>query len=270
VETCSHSKQSRAGAALVSLLVGTTLLVSSGCATAWPLAGHDAPPAEQPAATVNVTDVTARVRANAAGDLVPVDAPVTIGGTAVVKDSPVSATPRNAASEPKPIDPANRRPVGFGQALSRLEAALEKTDSPPAPPIPRMTRSVENSEAEVPGAIEPVGGGSLARPAVVPIPRIVVESTVPNELPETSETPGTLKPGLATAAVVRLPDVIDWSRDESRPAVDLPQTSVSRTPATSQVRRHVPWWLTVIGLVGMVGLIGLSRRFGWPSVSPLE
>ena len=270
METCSHSTKSRAGAALVSLLAGTTLLVSSGCVTAWPLAGHDAPPVEQSAATVSVTDVAARVRANAAGDLVPVDAPVAIGGTAMVKGSSGSATAKNVAAEPEPVDPESRRPVGFGQALSRLEAALQETDSPPAPPVPRVTTSVKHPEAKVPGAIEPVSSGPVIRPAVVPIPQVVVESTVPDELSKTLETPGALKPGLAPAAVVRLPAVIDWSRDESPSAVGSVQATVSRTPPTSQVHRHVPWWLTVIGLVGMAGLIGLSRRLGWPSVSPLE
>ena len=271
--TDPHSRCSRAVEALAGLLLVTVLSASSGCAIAWPLAGQFDPPAagNETAAAVTVTDTAARVRANAAGDLVPVDAPA--AGTAQIDDSRATRTsPRVSASEAPLAEPERRRPAGFGTVFRRLEAALDDSTSgpsPPPPPVPRTTGPASVSRRVVSRLIVPAGGsGSLIPPTAGSIPEFLTDVTSPDDR---SETPRILDPAPAIAAVVRLPDVTDWSITEgsgSEAAVAGERPSASGS--TAMARRGAPWWITVIGLVVMVGLIGLSRRLGWPSVSPLE
>lgn len=267
--TDPHSQHSRAIGSLAGLLLATALLAASGCATAWPLAGQlNAPPASGTAAAASVTDTPARVRANAVGDLVPVDAPAAVAGTVQIDDSPATANlPRRLVPQAQITEPARRSPTGFDPVFRRLEAALNDTDagpSPPPPPIPRTTGPAPTPQRVVSRPIEPAGGsGSLIPPSSASIIGIGVETTSPTT--GFSETPRTLEPAPAIAAVVRLPDVTDWSGTEG-PGIG----PASASGSSEMARRHVPWWITLFGLVVMVGLIGLSRRLGWPSISPLE
>ena len=258
-------------AAWVSLLLSAALLASSGCATARPLAGQlDGRVEPAAAAELTVSDSAARVRANSVGDVVPVDAPATVAGTVRLNDAAVSeARPGRAVV----VEPKLSSPSGFGPVFRRLEAALDGTDSrpsPPPPPLPRTIRPLRTSAPVAMGLIEPAGGSrsSISLSAPTDSEPIVQDTVLQVASAPVSKTPRTLEPAPAIAAVVQLPDVIDWS--SAGPSTGL----VSEVPTASGrafvVARTVPWWITVIGLVSMFGLIGLSQRLGWPSVSPLD
>jgi len=129
--------------------------------------------------------------------------------------------------------------------------------------------------------IEPAGlSDSLIPPPTGTIPEIAIEATSSTLSPTLStsptvstfsERPRDLDPAPAVAVVVRLPDVTDWSVNEAQGSLAMIAGETATTSGSAAVlTRVVPWWITLIGLVAMVGLIGLSRRFGWPSVSPLE
>ncbi len=265
-------------AAWGSLLLSAALLASSGCATARPLAGQfdgrlDGRVEPGSAAELTVSDSAARVRANSVGDVVPVDAPAAVAGTARLND----ASTGSAVSEVRPgravvVEP-KLSPDGFGPVFRRLEAALDGTDSrhsPPPPPLPRTIRPIQTSAPVAQGGIEPAGGSrsSILLSAPTDSDRIVQDTGTQVGLASVSKTPRTLEPAPAIAAVVQLPDVTDWSSAGASAGV---VSEVSMTSGRAfVVARTVPWWITVIALVSMFGLIGLSRRLGWPSVSPLD
>jgi hypothetical protein len=257
----------------VSLLLSAGLLASSGCATARPLAGQLDGRVE-PAAAVELTvsDSAARVRANSVGDVVPVDAPATVAGTVRLNDT-------SSVSEARPgravvVEPKLSSPSGFGPVFRRLEAALDGTDSrpspPPPPPLPRTIRALRTSAPVAKGSIEPAGGSgsSISLSAPTDSEPIVQDTVSQVASAAVSTTPRTLEPAPAIAAVVQLPDVTDWS--SAVPSAGVVSEVSTTSGRAFVVARTVPWWITVIGLVSMFVLIGLSRRLGWPSVSPLD
>ena len=282
-----QSKHPRPRAAAVGLLLATALCCSAGCATSWSVVGQlKAPPPEYNAAgKVTLSDSSVRVLANSAGDVVPVDVPAAIAGTAQLKDSATAATARqNSAHGVAASEPKRRRGAESGQVFRRLEAALDGSDSnpsPPPPPIARSIRPVVMSPRAVTGPIGPIGpiepaglSDSLIPPPTGTIPEIAIEATSSTISPTSStfsKRPRDLDPAPAVAVVVRLPDVTDWSVNEAQGSLAAIAGETATTSGSAAVlTRTVPWWITLIGLVAMVGLIGLSRRFGWPSVSPLE
>ena len=282
-----HHRLTRAAA---GLLLAAALFCVSGCATPWPVVGQlEAPPlARNTASAVTVSDSSARVRANSAGDVVPVDAPAAVAGTAQLKDSTTTATEtQRLALEVAASDPNRPARVESGQVLRRLEAALDGTDSNPSPPPPPLARTIRPfvmSPGAVTGPIEPAGGSDSLIPSPTgTIPGLVIESPSPTTFPSfpsasaapaAPNRPRDLDPAPAVAAVVQLPDVTDWSGNEAQGSLAHLAANTANTAATggsaAVLTRTAPWWITVIGLVAMVGLIGLSRRFGWPSVSPLD
>ena len=282
-----QSKHPRPRAAAVGLLLATALCCSAGCATSWSVVGQlKAPPPEYNAAgKVTLSDSSVRVLANSAGDVVPVDVPAAIAGTAQLKDSATAATARqNSAHGVAASEPKRRRGAESGQVFRRLEAALDGSDSnpsPPPPPIARSIRPVVMSPRAVPGPIGPIEPAGLSDSLIPPptgtIPEIAIEATSSTISPTSptfstfSKRPRDLDPAPAVAVVVRLPDVTDWSVNEAQGSLAAIAGETATTSGSAAVlTRTVPWWITLIGLVAMVGLIGLSRRFGWPSVSPLE
>ncbi len=259
-------------AAWVSLLLSAALLASSGCATARPLAGQlDGRVEPAAAAELTVSDSAARVRANSVGDVVPVDAPSAVAGTVRLNDASAVSEDRSGPAvvvEPKPSSPS-----GFGPVFRRLEAALDGTDSrpsPPPPPLPRTIGPLRTSAPVAKGPIEPAGGSRSS--ILLSAPRDsepIVQDTVSQVASApVSKTPRTLEPAPSIAAVVQLPDVTDWS--SAVPSAGVVSEVSTTSGRAFVVARTVPWWITVIGLVSMFGLIGLSRRLGWPSVSPLD
>lgn len=276
-----QSKHPRPRAAAVGLLLATALCCSAGCATSWSVVGQlKAPPPEYNAAgKVTLSDSSVRVLANSAGDVVPVDVPAAIAGTAQLKDSATAATARqNSAHGVAASEPKRRRGAESGQVFRRLEAALDGSDSnpsPPPPPIARSIRPVVMSPRAVTGPIGPIEPAGLSDSLIPPptgtIPEIAIEATSSTISPTFSKSPRDLDPAPAVAVVVRLPDVTDWSVNEAQGSLAAIAGETATTSGSAAVlTRTVPWWITLIGLVAMVGLIGLSRRFGWPSVSPLE
>ena len=262
-------------AAWVSLLLSAALLASSGCATARPLAGQlDGRVEPAAAAELTVSDSAARVRANSVGDVVPVDAPAAVAGTARLND----ASAASAVSEARPgravvVEPKLSSPSGFGPVFRRLEAALDGSDSrpsPPPPPLPRTIRPLRTSAPVAKGSIEPAGGSgsSISLSAPTDSEPIVQDTVSQVASAPVSTTPRTLEPAPAIAAVVQLPDVTDWS--SAVPSAGVVSEVSTTSGRAFVVARTVPWWITVIGLVSMFGLIGLSRCLGWPSVSPLD
>ena len=261
-------------AAWASLLLSAALLSSSGCATARPLAGQlDGRVEPAAAAELTVSDSAARVRANSVGDVVPVDAPATVAGTVRLND----ASAASAVSEARPgravvVEPKLSSPSGFGPVFRRLEAALDGTDSPspPPPPLPRTIGPLRTSAPVAKGPIEPAGGSRSS--ILLSAPRDsepIVQDTVSQVASApVSQIPRTLEPAPSIAAVVQLPDVTDWS--SAVPSAGVVSEVSTTSGRAFVVARTVPWWITVIGLVSMFGLIGLSRRLGWPSVSPLD
>ena len=279
-----HPRSTRAAA---GLLFATVLFCVSGCATPWPVVGQlEAPPlAENTASAVTLSDSPARVRANSAGDVVPVDAPAAVAGTAQLKDSTTTAAqPQRLAPGASASDPNRPARLESGQVFRRLEAALDGSDSNPSPPPPPLARTIRpfvKSPGSVTGPIEPAGGSDSLIPSPSgTIPRLVIEATSPTTSPSPPASPSSpsrprdLDPAPAVAAVVQLPDVTDWSGNEAQGSQSLLAATTAHTAAAggsaAVLTRTAPWWITVIGLVAMVGLIGLSRRFGWPSVSPLD
>ncbi|MFP6700719.1 MAG: hypothetical protein VB861_03180 [Planctomycetaceae bacterium] len=256
----------------MSLLLSAALLASSGCATARPLAGQlDGRVEPAAAGELTVSDSAARVRANSVGDVVPVDAPATVAGTVRLNDA-------SAVSEARPgraviVEPKLSSPSGFGPVFRRLEAALDGTDSrpsPPPPPLPRTIRALRTSAPVAKGSIEPAGGSgsSISLSAPADSEPIVQDTVSQVASAAVSTTPRTLEPAPAIAAVVQLPDVTDWS--SAVPSAGVVSEGSTTSGRAFVVARTVPWWITVIGLVSMFVLIGLSRRLGWPSVSPLD
>ena len=285
-----HPRPTRAAA---GLLLATALFCVSGCATPWPVVGQlEAPPlAENTASAVTLSDSPARVRANSAGDVVPVDAPAAVAGTAQLKDSTTTAAQtQRLAPGASASDPNRPARLESGQVFRRLEAALDGSDSNPSPPPPPLARTIRpfvKSPGSVTGPIEPAGGSDSLIPSPSgTIPRLVIEATSPTTSPSPPASPSSpsspsrprdLDPAPAVAAVVQLPDVTDWSGNEAQGSQSLLAATTAHTSHTAAaggsaavLTRTAPWWITVIGLVAMVGLIGLSRRFGWPSVSPLD
>ena len=285
-----HPRPTRAAA---GLLLATALFCVSGCATPWPVVGQlEAPPlAENTASAVTLSDSPARVRANSAGDVVPVDAPAAVAGTVQLKDSTTTAAQtQRLAPGASALDPNRPARLESGQVFRRLEAALDGSDSnpsPPPPPLARIIRPFVKSPGSVTGPIEPAGGSDSLIPSPSgTLPRLVIEATSPTTSPSSPEFPAfpafpaspsrprDLDPAPAVAAVVQLPDVTDWSGNEAQGSKSLLAATTAPTAAAGGsagvLTRTAPWWITVIGLVAMVGLIGLSRRFGWPSVSPLD
>ena len=288
-----QSKHPRPRAAAVGLLLATALCCSAGCATSWPVVGQlkTPPPEYNAAGKVTLSDSSVRVLANSAGDVVPVDVPAAIAGTAQLKDSATAATARqNSAHGVAASEPKRRRGAESGQVFRRLEAALDGSDSnpsPPPPPIARSIRPVVMSPRAVTGPTGPIGpiepaglSDSLIPPPTGTIPEITIEATSSTISPTSSTSPTfstfskrprDLDPAPAVAVVVRLPDVTDWSVNEAQGSLAAIAGETATTSGSAAVlTRTAPWWITLIGLVAMVGLIGLSRRFGWPSVSPLE
>jgi hypothetical protein len=207
--------------------------------------------------------------------VVPVDAPVAVAGTARLND----AAAASAVSEARPgravvVEPKLSSPSGFGPVFRRLEAALDGSDSrpspPPPPPLPRTIRPLRTSSPVARGSIEPAGGSrsSISLSAPTDSEPIVQDTVSQVASAPVSKTPRTLEPAPAIAAVVQLPDVTDWS--SAGPAAGVVSEVSTTSGRAFVVARTVPWWITVIGLVSMFGLIGLSRRLGWPSVSPLD
>lgn len=252
-------------------LLSLVLLASSGCASSGVLSTRaTAPPLAVGAqATLFLSDAApgppavARVRANTAGDVVPVDV-VDVAGDVRVNDGPapesVSGATRVGVTGPSPDHPRSRE---FGRIFMRLKAALDKneTRSIASPSLlPQRDRPDSRKYSLFSEPID-AAGGVRTRP----------DSSNRRHRSLFVETPRDLDPAPVVAAVVRPPDSGDWTGTEESATSTLTRVAAMETGEgveTPVIRRPAPWWITVVGLVVMGGLIGLSRRFGWAG-SPL-
>lgn len=252
-------------------LLSLVLLVSSGCASSGALSTRatTASLAGGAEAILFLNDAAAgppavaRVRANTAGDVVPVDVP-DVAGDVRVNDGPaaesVSGAARVGVTGPSPDQPRSRE---FGRIFMRLKAALDKNEtrsivSPP--PLPKRDHPDSRKHSLFSEPIDPTGR-VRTRP----------DSSNRRHRSLFVETPRDLDPAPVVAAVVRPSDSSDWTGTDESATSTLTRVAAMETGEgveTLVIRRPAPWWITVVGLVVMGGLIGLSRRFGWPG-SPL-
>lgn len=188
----------------------------------------------------------ARVRANAGADGVPVDAPGRAGAARLNDGSGDRPTVERGLA-PAEVGPGTPRSRGFQAAFQRLEAALDGSDTNPAPPPPPLPRSL------APPTIRLVAAG----------PAVVATATAP-QFPDANNTtppavtasglPRPLNPAPALAAVIRIPDVTDWSElNDEHPT--------GRNDADASPGPFRRWWMVGIGLVVLGGLVRFSGRF---------
>ena len=259
---------------LSGCLLSLAMLVGSGCTSSEALGTRAAtvPLASGGEAVLFLSDAapgapaTARVRANTAGDVVPVDVPDVAGDLKVNDDSPPPENVSGAAtvSSTNP-SPGHNDSQEFGRIFTRLKAALAENESrsiAPPPPLPRSKRDRPDAKRHslFSGSIDPVGGV-----------RTRTRSSKGRNPSLFAEPPGELVPARVVAAVVSpvVPEELTVTDTGSKTApVQVSTMGVVDGAESPVVRRPAPWWITVVGLVVMGGLIGLSRRFGWTG-SPL-
>ena len=259
---------------LSGCLLSLAMLVGSGCTSSVALGTRAAtvPLASGGEAVLFLSDAapgapaTARVRANTAGDVVPVDVPDVAGELKVNDDSPPPENVSGAATvSSKNSSPGHNDSQEFGRIFTRLKAALAENESrsiAPPPPLPRSKRDRPDAKRHslFSGSIDPVGGV-----------RTRTRSSKGRNPSLFAEPPGELVPARVVAAVVSpvVPEELTVTATGSKTApVQVSTMGVVDGAESPVVRRPAPWWLTVVGLVVMGGLIGLSRRFGWTG-SPL-
>ncbi len=271
---------------LSGCLLSLAMLVGSGCTSSVALGTRAAtvPLESGGGAVLFLSDAapgapaTARVRANTAGDVVPVDVPDVAGDLNVNDDSPPPENVSGAATvSSKNSSPGHNDSQEFGRIFTRLKAALAENESrsiAPPPPLPRPKRDRPGGKRHslFSGSIDPVGGvrtrtrsskgrnpSLFAEPPGELVPARVVAAVVPPVVPE-------VVPELVPELV---PEVLTVTDAGSKTApVQVSTMGVADGAESPAVRRPAPWWITVVGLVVMGGLIGLSRRFGWTG-SPL-
>ncbi len=259
---------------LSGCLLSLALLAVSGCTSSVALGTRatTTPLASGGEAVLFLSDAapgapaTARVRANTAGDVVPVDVPDVAGDSRLKDVSPPESVSGAATVGSTGPSPGHNRSQEFGRIFMRLKAALAENESrsiipPPPLPGPKRTPSDSQRHSLFSGSIDPVGGV-----------RTGVRSSNGRRRSLFVEPPGELVPAsVVTAAVVPPLDsgelTVIESGSKSAP-VQVTAIEAGDGPEPPVVRRPAPWWITVVGLVVMGGLIGLSRRFGW-SGSPL-
>jgi len=259
---------------LSGCLLSLAMLVGSGCTSSVALGTRAAtvPLASGGEAVLFLSDAapgapaTARVRANTAGDVVPVDVPDVAGELKVNDDSPPPENVSGAATvSSKNSSPGHNDSQEFGRIFTRLKAALAENESrsiAPPPPLPRSKRDRPDAKRHslFSGSIDPVGGV-----------RTRTRSSKGRNPSLFAEPPGELVPARVVAAVVPpvVPEELTVTDAGSKTApVQVSTMGVVDGAESPVVRRPAPWWITVVGLVVMGGLIGLSRRFGWTG-SPL-
>ena len=259
---------------LSGCLLSLAMLVGSGCTSSVALGTRAAtvPLASGGEAVLFLSDAapgapaTARVRANTAGDVVPVDVPDVAGDLNVNDDSPPPENVSGAATvSSKNSSPGHNDSQEFGRIFTRLKAALAENESrsiAPPPPLPRPKRDRPGGKRHslFSGSIDPVGGV-----------RTRTRSSKGRNPSLFAEPPGELVPARVVAAVVSpvVPEELTVTDAGSKTApVQVSTMGVADGAESPAVRRPAPWWITVVGLVVMGGLIGLSRRFGWTG-SPL-
>ena len=259
---------------LSGCLLSLAMLAGSGCTSSVALGTRatTVPLASGGEAVLFLSDAapgapaTARVRANTAGDVVPVDVPDVAGDLRVNDASP---TPKNVsgAATVRSTNPSSGHNDSqeIGRIFTRLKAALAENESrsiAPPPPLPRPKRDLPDAKRHslFSGSIDPVGGVRTRAPSSKGRNRSLFV-----------EPPGELVPGAVVAAVVPpvAPDALTVTDAGSITApVQVNTMGAVDGAGSPAVRRPAPWWITVVGLVVMGGLIGLSRRFGWTG-SPL-
>ncbi|MBO50852.1 MAG: hypothetical protein CMJ69_08695 [Planctomycetaceae bacterium] len=263
---------------LSGCLLSLAMLVGSGCTSSVALGTRAAtvPLESGGGAVLFLSDAapgapaTARVRANTAGDVVPVDVPDVAGDLKVNDDSPPPENVSGAATvSSKNSSPGHNDSQEFGRIFTRLKAALAEKESrsiAPPPPLPRPKRDRPGGKRHslFSGSIDPVGGA-----------RTRTRSSKGRNPSLFAEPPGELVPARVVAAVVPpvvaevVPEELTVTDAGSETAsVQVSTMGVADGAESPAVRRPAPWWITVVGLVVMGGLIGLSRRFGWTG-SPL-
>ena len=254
---------------LSGCLLSLAMLVGSGCTSSEALGTRAAtvPLASGGEAVLFLSDAapgapaTARVRANTAGDVVPVDVPDVAGDLKVNDDSPPPENVSGAVTVSSKSSPGHNDSQEFGRIFTRLKAALAENESrsiAPPPPLPRAKRDRPDAKRHslFSGSIDPVGGV-----------RTRTRSSKGRNPSLFAEPPGELVPARVVAAVV--PEELTVTDTGSKTApVQVSTMGVVDGAESPVVRRPAPWWITVVGLVVMGGLIGLSRRFGWTG-SPL-
>ena len=258
---------------LSGCLLSLAMLVGSGCTSSEALGTRAAtvPLASGGEAVLFLSDAapgapaTARVRANTAGDVVPVDVPDVAGDLKVNDDSPPPENVSGAVTVSSKSSPGHNDSQEFGRIFTRLKAALAENESrsiAPPPPLPRSKRDRPDAKRHslFSGSIDPVGGV-----------RTRTRSSKGRNPSLFAEPPGELVPARVVAAVVSpvVPEELTVTDTGSETApVQVSTMGVVDGAESPVVRRPAPWWITVVGLVVMGGLIGLSRRFGWTG-SPL-
>lgn len=258
---------------LSGCLLSLAMLVGSGCTSSVALGTRAAtvPLASGGEAVLFLSDAapgapaTARVRANTAGDVVPVDVPDVAGDLKVNDDSPPPENVSGAVTVSSKSSPGHNDSQEFGRIFTRLKAALAENESrsiAPPPPLPRPKRDRPDAKRHslFSGSIDPVGGV-----------RTRTRSSKGRNPSLFAEPPGELVPARVVAAVVSpvVPEELTVTDTGSKTApVQVSTMGVADGAESPAVRRPAPWWITVVGLVVMGGLIGLSRRFGWTG-SPL-
>ena len=259
---------------LSGCLLSLAMLVGSGCTSSVALGTRatTVPLASGGEAVLFLSDAapgapaTARVRANTAGDVVPVDVPDVAGDLRVNDASPPPKNVSEAATVSSTNPSSGRNDSQeIGRIFTRLKAALAENESrsiAPPPPLPRPRRDLPDAKRHslFSGSIDPVGGvRTRPRSSKGRNPSLFVEP------------PGELVPARVVAAVVPevVPEVLTVTDAGSKTApVQVSTIGMVDGAESPVVRRPAPWWITVVGLVVMGGLIGLSRRFGWTG-SPL-
>ena len=258
---------------LSGCLLSLAMLVGSGCTSSEALGTRAAtvPLASGGEAVLFLSDAapgapaTARVRANTAGDVVPVDVPDVAGDLKLNDDSPPPENVSGAVTVSSKSSPGHNDSQEFGRIFTRLKAALAENESrsiAPPPPLPRPKRDRPGGKRHslFSGSIDPVGGV-----------RTRTRSSKGRNPSLFAEPPGELVPARVVAAVVSpvVPEELTVTDTGSKTApVQVSTMGVADGAESPAVRRPAPWWITVVGLVVMGGLIGLSRRFGWTG-SPL-
>lgn len=260
---------------LSGYLLSLVMLAASGCTSSVALGTRATIPplASGGEAVLFLSDAapgapaTARVRANTAGDVVPVDV-LDVAGDSRVKDvSPPESVSRAATVGPTGPSPGHNRSQEFGRIFMRLKAALAENESrsiAPPPPLPRPKRDLSGSRRHslFSGSIDPVGGL-----------RTGIRSANGRHRSLFVEPPGELVPAPVVAAVVPALDPGELTGTEAVPISTPARVTTMEAgdgPEPPAVRRPAPWWITVVGLVVMGGLIGLSRRFGWSGIPLAE
>ena len=258
---------------LSGCLLSLAMLAASGCTSSVALGTRatTTPLASGGEAVLFLSDAapgapaTARVRANTAGDVVPVDVPDVAGDSRLKDVSPPESVSGAATVGSTGPSPGHNRSQEFGRIFMRLKAALAENESrsiTPPPPLPRPKRAPSGSQRHslFSGSIDPVGGV-----------RNGVHSSNGRHRSLFVEPPDVLVPAPVVAVVVPPLDSDELTvteADSKSAPVQVTALGAGDGPELPAVRRPAPWWITVVGLVVMGGLIGLSRRFGW-SGSPL-